>query len=96
MAALCVFVFVIHFRPWQGGTTEEWLLALAWGKTGMSGMFSWPDMPGALIGRPLVVVPNYLGMFLTNGGLLWTVRDLGDHRRPPSNWCHVGTSPGCL
>ncbi len=69
-----VVVFLVHFRPWQGGLLEEWGLALAWDSEGFGGL--WTRMPG-MLGRPLHLVPHYLGMVLSDGGLVGPYAVLG-------------------
>jgi len=60
-------VFLVHFRPWQGGLLEEWSIALAWKSEGIDGLFT---QMSAMLARPFHLVPYYLGLVLTDGGLV--------------------------
>jgi hypothetical protein len=60
-------VFFAHFRPWQGGILEEWGLALAWDNQGWAGF---PALLDGTMGRPLHLVPHYLGLSLSGGGFV--------------------------
>jgi hypothetical protein len=57
----------VHFRPWQGGLLEEWGLALAWRQEGFGGYFA--RLP-LLMGRPVHLLPYYVGDVLSNGGFV--------------------------
>jgi hypothetical protein len=67
-------VFFLHFRPWQGGLLEEWGLALAWNVEGIGGFAA--RLPLTL-GRPFVLLPQYVGMALSNGGFVGPYAVLG-------------------
>ena len=67
-------VFFLHFRPWQGGLLEEWGLALAWNVEGVGGFAA--RLPLTL-GRPFVLLPQYVGMALSNGGFVGPYAVLG-------------------
>lgn len=65
LAALVVVA--VHFRPWQGGLLEDWGLALAWENEGLGGLFA---RAPATLGRPLHLVPHYVGMAVSDGGFV--------------------------
>lgn len=67
-------VFLVHFRPWQGGLLEDWRLALAWNTEGFGGFAA--RLPGAL-GRPLHLLPHYIGMAMSDGGFVGPYAVLG-------------------
>jgi len=60
-------VFMVHFRPWQGGLLEDWWLALAWNTAGFAGFAA--RLP-ATMGRPLHLLPHYIGMAMSDGGFV--------------------------
>lgn len=62
-----VLVLVVHFRPWQQGLLEDWGLALAWKQEGFGGYAA--RLP-ATLGRPLHLLPHFIGMALSNGGFV--------------------------
>jgi hypothetical protein len=59
-------VAAVHFRPWEGAMLEDWELADAWRTGGLAGL---PGRLHATLGRPLHLLPHYLGMALSNGGV---------------------------
>lgn len=65
--AAAVLVLVVHFRPWQQGLLEDWGLALAWKQEGFGGYVA--RLP-ATLGRPLHLLPHFVGMALSNGGFV--------------------------
>ncbi|HEY5516624.1 MAG TPA: hypothetical protein VIK12_10510 [Pengzhenrongella sp.] len=65
--AASLAVFFVHFRPWQAGMLEDWGLALAWDAEGLHGLIA--RVP-ATLGRPLHLVPHYVGMVLSDGGFV--------------------------
>lgn len=74
IGALVAVVFLVHFRPWQGGLLEEWGLALAWDEEGLGGLAARTD---DVLGRPLHLVPHFLGMALSGGGFVGMYGVLG-------------------
>jgi hypothetical protein len=62
-----VVVLVVHFRPWQRGLLEEWGLVVAWNGEGWAGFTS---RLGQLAGRPLHLLPHYLGLAASGGGFV--------------------------
>lgn len=75
LPALAVIgVFLVHFRPWQEGLLEDWGLARAWDIEGMAGLFA--RIP-ATLGRPLHLVPHYVGMAMSDGGFVGPYAVLG-------------------
>ena len=67
-------VFFVHFRPWQGGLLEDWVLAQVWVEEGIGGFAA--RLPLTL-GRPLHLVPDYVGVVLSNGGFVGPYAVLG-------------------
>lgn len=67
-------VFFVHFRPWQGGLLEDWGLVRAWDTEGFAGFVT--RLPLTL-GRPLHLLPDYIGMALSNGGFVGYYAVLG-------------------
>jgi hypothetical protein len=67
-------VFLVHFRPWQGGLLEDWGLALVWNTEGFGGYAA--RLP-AMLGRPLHLLPHYIGMALSGGGFVGPYAVLG-------------------
>ena len=67
-------VFFVHFRPWQGGLLEDWGLVQAWDTEGFGGFVT--RLPLTL-GRPLHLLPDYVGMALSNGGFVGYYAVLG-------------------
>jgi len=67
-------VFFVHFRPWQGGLLEDWGLAQAWDVEGFGGFAA--RLPLTL-GRPLHLLPDYVGMALSDGGFVGPYAVLG-------------------
>jgi hypothetical protein len=63
---LASLVTVAHFRPREGGLLEEWGLALAWKRAGLAGFL---DHLPLVAGRPLHLVPAYLGLWISDGGV---------------------------
>jgi hypothetical protein len=75
LAALAVLgVFFVHFRPWQAGLLEDWGLALAWQNEGFAGFGARIPM---MLGRPLHLLPQYVGMWMSNGGFVGPYGILG-------------------
>lgn len=67
-AALAVLVVTfVHFRPWQGGLLEDWGFAAVWDSEGLGGLAT---RFSGVAGRPLHLVPGYLGMALSDGGFV--------------------------
>ncbi len=60
-------VFFLHFRPWQRGLLEDWGLALAWKQEGLHGYEARLPLTA---GRPLLLLPHYFGMGLSQGGFV--------------------------
>ena len=56
----------LHFRPWQGAMLEDWNLAANWEAGGLSSLY--PSLRTTL-GRPFHLLPHYLGMVLSDGGV---------------------------
>lgn len=74
-AAVAVLgVFLVHFRPWQGGLLEDWGLALAYDADGVGGFVR---LLPAMLGRPLHLLPHYLGMAMSGGGFVGPYAILG-------------------
>jgi hypothetical protein len=67
LLAGAVVVVAVHFRPWQGGLLEEWGVALSWQSEGFAGYVT--RLP-ATLGRPLHLLPHYVGMALSDGGFV--------------------------
>lgn len=61
-----VAVAAAHFRPWQGGLLEEWGFALAWRDEGWPGYVA---RLGLTAGRPVHLLPHYLGLAASGGSL---------------------------
>jgi hypothetical protein len=75
LAAVAVLaVFFVHFRPWQGGLLEDWGLVLSWNTEGFGGFAA--RLPLTLA-RPLHLLPDYVGMALSNGGFVGYYAMLG-------------------
>ncbi|RYV51339.1 hypothetical protein [Pengzhenrongella frigida] len=72
--AAVLTVFLVHFRPWQGGLLEDWGLALAWDQEGFGGFVSRLPMT---LGRPLHLLPQYIGMAMSDGGFVGPYAVLG-------------------
>jgi len=68
-AGALLLVAALHFRPWQQGLLEDWGLELAWQQEGFSGYFS--RLP-LTMGRPLHLLPHFVGLALSNGGFVGT------------------------
>jgi hypothetical protein len=64
----------VHFRPWQGGLLEDWGLVETWEGEGFGGFAA--RLPLTL-GRPLHLLPDYVGMALSNGGFVGPFAVLG-------------------
>lgn len=60
-------VFLAHFRPWQGGLLEEWGFALAWQSEGWAGFVPRLRLTA---GRPLHLLPHYVGLAASSGGFV--------------------------
>lgn len=61
-------VAALHFRPWQGAMLEDWELAAAWEADGLAGL---PTLAvTTTLGRPLHLIPHYIGMVLSDGGVV--------------------------
>lgn len=67
-------VFFVHFRPWQGGLLEDWGIVQTWDVEGFGGFAA--RLPLTL-GRPLHLLPDYVGMALSNGGFVGYYAVLG-------------------
>lgn len=67
VAGAVLAVFLVHFRPWQGGLLEDWGMALSWDAEGFSGFAA--RLPLTLA-RPLHLLPDYVGMALSDGGFV--------------------------
>lgn len=61
-ASLCFF---LRISLWPFGLLEEFGLSLAYSQRGLRGF---TDNFSTFSGRPLALVPSYLGLFLSNGG----------------------------
>lgn len=70
--AVSLGVFMVAFRPWQGGLLEEWGEASLWDTNGFGGLFL-----GATPGRPLHLVPHFIGLALSGGGFVGMYAVLG-------------------
>lgn len=69
-----IAVFLVHFRPWQGGLLEDWAVALVWRQNGSSGMVA---LLPQLLGRPLSILPSYIGLMMSDGGFVGHYAVLG-------------------
>lgn len=67
VAALAAVVFLVHFRPWQGGLLEDWGTALSWDTYGIDGLTQRQNLT---LGRPLHMLPHFLGLAISNGGFV--------------------------
>src|SRR4051812_27786878 len=67
LALSVLTVAALHFRPWQGAMLEDWGLAASWEADGAASL-----LPGlrTTLGRPFHLLPHYLGMALSDGGVL--------------------------
>lgn len=66
VAAILV-AFLFHFRPWEGGLLEDWGFVELWRTHGLNAL---PTVLSTTVGRPLHVLPLFLGLTLTNGGFV--------------------------
>lgn len=73
-ASAVLAVFFVHFRPWQGGLLEDWGLVLSWNTEGFGGFAA--RLPLTLA-RPAHLLPDYVGMALSNGGFVGYYAVLG-------------------
>lgn len=72
--AASVLTFFSAFRPWQGGLLEEWGMAQLWRQVGVDAIGT--TLP-LTMGRPLHLMPHYLGLALSGGGLVGEYLVLG-------------------
>jgi hypothetical protein len=73
-ALVSAVTFFSVFRPWQGGLLEEWSITRDWAQVGIALVGS--TLP-AVMGRPLVLMPQFLGLALSDGGLVGQYLVLG-------------------
>lgn len=59
-------IFLLHVSLWNVGFLEELELARVWQVEGVNGFFS---RLGLVAARPLLLLPSYVGLALSNGGL---------------------------
>lgn len=67
IALAVLVVFFAHFRPWQGGLLEEWGYEPVWDAFGWAGF---TDRLGDWVGRPLHLLPTFVGLAISDGGFV--------------------------
>lgn len=65
--AVALVVVLLHFRPWQRGLLEEWNLVVTWNREAWGGF---TGTLGQMAGRPLHLLPHYLGLAASGGGFV--------------------------
>ena len=66
-ALVSAIAFLSVFRPWQGGLLEEWGITQLWDQVGIAAVGQ--TLP-ATMGRPLHILPQYLGLAISDGGFV--------------------------
>ncbi|QAY63396.1 hypothetical protein ET495_09190 [Xylanimonas allomyrinae] len=67
-------MFLVHFRPWQGGLLEDWGFVQAWDATGFA---AYRHLIELTAGRPLHLLWTFLGLGISGGGFVGMFLVLG-------------------